>query len=107
MYASIFLKILSESKEPARRGRILSGTDADIAYPFKEKNGGTFRTYQGWLFGVCWGALTGQLGNFRRDPKNFQCSSDGKHPHKSKSKTVEISWTSDDLPLENLPGLFY
>ena len=81
--------------------------NADIAYPVKENNGDAFRTYQGGLFGIYRGALIGQLGNFGRDPKNFQCFSDGKHPHRSKSKTVEISWTNDDLPLNNLPEQFY
>ena len=35
VYTTIFLKILSESKEPARRGENTSflGTDADTAYP--------------------------------------------------------------------------
>ena len=83
------------------------GGDAYIAYPFKENNGDTFRTYQGGLFGIYRGALMGQLGNFGRDPKNFQCFSDGKHPHRSKSQTVEISWTIDDLPPNNLPEQFY
>ena len=74
-----------------RGGKLFLRGDADIAYPLKENNGDTFRTYQGGLCGVCRGAFMGQLANFGRDPKNFRCFSDGKHPHRSKSRTVEIS----------------
>ena len=50
------------------------------------------------------GCADGSAWKFWRITKNL-CFSDGKHPHKSKSRTLEISWIND-LPLTNLPRHF-